>query len=285
MTALSAPPRSRLWTPKHVVVTKSAAEHPHAAEILRRVAAAGIDDVEFLRGNRITGLREEDERETYARAKSTLAIVVQPAVAATAAADLAERRLAGRPGRGLSCALPVLLRRRLAVRAPGHPRLRQPRRHPGRTERLRRARGEVTSRSAPRARGHHLRGVLLHRPARARTPHGLLGAAIAHFGAWGRRRSSCAGPPSSTTSTVRRAAARGAHPVRLSSTRLPITTGSRAAPARSRNRLAPSAELALDGYPVGLTIAPIMPMEVAGARTTTHCSLRRSSWRWCWGST
>ena len=78
MTALSAPPRSRLWTPKHVVVTKSAAEHPHAAEILRRVAAAGIDDVEFLRGNRITGLREEDERATYARAKATLAVVVSP---------------------------------------------------------------------------------------------------------------------------------------------------------------------------------------------------------------
>ena len=78
MTALSAPPRSRLWTPKHVVVTKSAAEHPHAVEVLRRVAAAGIDDVEFLRGNRITGLREEDERATYARAKATLAVVMSP---------------------------------------------------------------------------------------------------------------------------------------------------------------------------------------------------------------
>jgi spore photoproduct lyase len=78
MTALSAPLRCRLWTPKHVVVTKSAAEHPHAAEILRRVAVAGIDDVEFLRGDRITGLREEDERATYARAKATLAVVVSP---------------------------------------------------------------------------------------------------------------------------------------------------------------------------------------------------------------
>jgi spore photoproduct lyase len=78
MTALAAPLRSRLWTPKHVVVTKSAAEHPHAAEILRRVAAAGVDDVDFLRGDRITGLREEDERATYARAKATLAVVVSP---------------------------------------------------------------------------------------------------------------------------------------------------------------------------------------------------------------
>ena len=78
MTASLAPARSRLWTPRHVVVTRSAAERPHTAEILRRVAAAGVDDVEFLRGDRITGLRGADERATYARAKATLAVVVSP---------------------------------------------------------------------------------------------------------------------------------------------------------------------------------------------------------------
>jgi spore photoproduct lyase len=71
--------RTRLWTPKHVVVTRSAAALPHTAEILRRVAAAGVEDVEVLRGDRITGLRGADERETYARAKATLAVVVSPA--------------------------------------------------------------------------------------------------------------------------------------------------------------------------------------------------------------
>jgi spore photoproduct lyase len=74
-----APDRTRLWTPRHVVVTRSAAERPHTAEILRRVAAAGVDDVEFLKGDRLTGLRGEDERATYARAKATLAVVVSPA--------------------------------------------------------------------------------------------------------------------------------------------------------------------------------------------------------------
>ena len=78
MTASLAPAGSRLWTPRHVVVTRSAAERPHTAEILRRVAAAGVDDVEFLRGDRITGLRGADERATYARAKATLAVVVSP---------------------------------------------------------------------------------------------------------------------------------------------------------------------------------------------------------------
>ncbi len=78
MTALLAPVGSRLWTPRHVVVTRSAAERPHTAEILRRVEAAGVDDVEFLRGDRITGLRGADERATYTRAKATLAVVVSP---------------------------------------------------------------------------------------------------------------------------------------------------------------------------------------------------------------
>jgi spore photoproduct lyase len=70
--------RTHLWTPKHVVVTRSAAERPHAAEIVARCEAAGVSDIEFLRSDRITGLRGEDERATYVRAKSTLAVVVSP---------------------------------------------------------------------------------------------------------------------------------------------------------------------------------------------------------------
>ena len=73
-----APDRVRLWTPRHVVVTRSAAERPHTTEILRRVEAAGVDDIEILRGDRLTGLRGADERETYVRAKATLAVVVSP---------------------------------------------------------------------------------------------------------------------------------------------------------------------------------------------------------------
>jgi spore photoproduct lyase len=78
MTASLAPASTRLWTPRHVVITRSAAERPHTAEILRRVAAAGVDDVEFLRGDRLTGLRGADERATYDRAKATLAVVMSP---------------------------------------------------------------------------------------------------------------------------------------------------------------------------------------------------------------
>jgi spore photoproduct lyase len=74
----TAPAPSRIWTPKRVLVTRSAAELPHTAEILRRCKAAGVPDIELLPNDRLVGLRGETERETYARAKTTLAVVVAP---------------------------------------------------------------------------------------------------------------------------------------------------------------------------------------------------------------
>ena len=80
--APQAPPgtsrAARRWVPKRVLVTRSAAELPHGQRILRRVEAAGVQDVELLRGDRLPPLRGEDERATYALAKQTLAVVVAP---------------------------------------------------------------------------------------------------------------------------------------------------------------------------------------------------------------
>lgn len=77
MTDLLTTP-TRIWTPSRVLVTRAAAEHPHTAEILRRCEAAGVEDVQMLTGDRLTGLRGETERQTYALAKKTLAVVVAP---------------------------------------------------------------------------------------------------------------------------------------------------------------------------------------------------------------
>ncbi len=74
----TAPAPTRLWTPKRVLVTRAAAEQPHTAEILRRCETAGVEDITLLPNDRLTGLRGETERETYARAKTTLAVVVAP---------------------------------------------------------------------------------------------------------------------------------------------------------------------------------------------------------------
>ena len=81
---LDVPARSRradagpkLWTPKRVLVTAAALEHAHGRRIVERCAGLGLDVVE-LPGNRLTGLKGADERETYMRAKSTLAVVTSP---------------------------------------------------------------------------------------------------------------------------------------------------------------------------------------------------------------
>lgn len=71
------PHAARRWTPKRVLVTPAALDEPHGQRIVARVEALGIE-VERLRANRLVGLRGETERETYARAKSTLAVVVSP---------------------------------------------------------------------------------------------------------------------------------------------------------------------------------------------------------------
>ena len=61
-----------------MLITKSAAEQPHTAEIVRRCEQAGVSDIRFLPQDRLTGIRQDTERQTYAFAKSTLAVVVAP---------------------------------------------------------------------------------------------------------------------------------------------------------------------------------------------------------------
>ncbi|ADB33513.1 Radical SAM domain protein [Kribbella flavida DSM 17836] len=61
-----------------MLVTRSAGERAHTREVLARVEAAGVTDITLLRSDRISGLGGEDERAAYARAKATLAVVVSP---------------------------------------------------------------------------------------------------------------------------------------------------------------------------------------------------------------
>ncbi len=69
---------TRLWAPKHVMITRAVADLPHTAEIIRRCELAGVEDIRFRSGNALTGLRGTSDRETYASAKNTLAVVVAP---------------------------------------------------------------------------------------------------------------------------------------------------------------------------------------------------------------
>ncbi len=73
--------QARLWKPERVVFTPAAIAEAWGRQIRERVAKLGLP-VEILPANRLTGLRGETERETYNRAKRTLAIVNAPASSA-----------------------------------------------------------------------------------------------------------------------------------------------------------------------------------------------------------
>ena len=71
---------TKLWLPKQVLFTPAALEEPWGQQIYNRVKSLGLP-IEELKQNRLVGLRGEDARETYRKAKSTLAIVTAPASA------------------------------------------------------------------------------------------------------------------------------------------------------------------------------------------------------------
>ncbi|SDL24974.1 spore photoproduct lyase [Catalinimonas alkaloidigena] len=68
---------SRLWYPKRVLFTPDTLREPFGQRIYERITRLGLP-VEVLSSNRLTGLRGATERETYRQAKQTLAIVNAP---------------------------------------------------------------------------------------------------------------------------------------------------------------------------------------------------------------
>ncbi|MEB3359627.1 MAG: radical SAM protein [Synechococcales bacterium] len=69
--------RTRRWLPEQVLFTPAALEEPWGQQILERVQSLDLP-VEYLKQNRLTGLRGETERETYTISKRTLAVVTAP---------------------------------------------------------------------------------------------------------------------------------------------------------------------------------------------------------------
>ncbi|WP_207429388.1 spore photoproduct lyase family protein [Pedobacter sp. SYSU D00535] len=65
----------KLWMPKRVVFTADAFEEPYAQRILERVKLYGL---KYEVTKRVTGLKGASDRETYQTAKSTLAVVKAP---------------------------------------------------------------------------------------------------------------------------------------------------------------------------------------------------------------
>lgn len=66
-----------LWMPERVLFTPTALDQPWGQQILSRLQLLNLP-IEELPRNRLTGLRGETERETYNNAKRTLAVVTAP---------------------------------------------------------------------------------------------------------------------------------------------------------------------------------------------------------------
>ena len=69
--------KTRLWVPRRVFITKAARDSDVAAQARRVGGELGAEIIE-LSGNAVRGLRGESERETYRNAKTSLAIVNAP---------------------------------------------------------------------------------------------------------------------------------------------------------------------------------------------------------------
>lgn len=76
-SSVSIPAKPRLWMPERVLFTPAALDETWGQQILARVQSLGVP-VEMLPRNRVTGVRGQDVRETYDIAKRTLAVVTAP---------------------------------------------------------------------------------------------------------------------------------------------------------------------------------------------------------------
>jgi len=169
---------ARLWRPKRVIVTRGAREWAHGRAVAERVAALGLPITE------LAGDRLDLGDMSYAEAKATLAIVVAPpgklrfqpiAPSADWRVDLAE----GCPGHCSYCYLAGSLKGPPITRAYAN--------LPEITGALADyvGRGTVTSRSAARAaEGTTFEASCYTDPLGIEHLTGSLSALIAHFGAW-----------------------------------------------------------------------------------------------------
>jgi spore photoproduct lyase len=257
LSALAPAPRpARRWTPRRVVVTPAALEHPHGLRIVERVEALGVE-VERLHGNRLTGVRGDDDRQTYARAKATLAVVVSPpsrrrlqpiAPSADWRFDLAE----GCPAHCQYCYL--------AGSLSGPPVTRVYADVDEILAGLSPYVGAGTARRRPEE-GTTFEASCYTDPLALEHLTGSWRRAVEHFGGWD-------APVQLRWTTKYDDVAgfvglphAGRTRVRLSVNCLPVTTRFEGGTSRLEDRLAALRTLALDGYPVGLTVAPIMPVE------------------------
>ncbi|WP_352396706.1 spore photoproduct lyase family protein [Kineosporia sp. NBRC 101677] len=254
--------RAPLWTPRRVLVTRSALEHEHGRAIVARCEAAGVAQIELLKGDRLPSLKAGDERTTYAAAKQTLAVTVAPpskrrlqpiAPSADWRFDLAE----GCPAHCQYCYLAGSLTGPPITRAYAN------------LEEILAGldaavgQGSVTSGTAARsAEGTTFEASCYTDPLGIEHVTGSLSAAVAHFGAhdWPGRVQLRFTTKYDQVEPLLTVDHGGRTRVRVSVNTGAVSERFEGGTAGVGARLAGAQRVAEAGYPVGLVIAPIMPV-------------------------
>jgi len=256
LSGLAPPARpARRWTPKRVVITPDALDHPHGRRIVERVEGLGLE-VERLTANRLTGVRGEDERQTYMRAKSTMAIVVSPpsrrklqsiAPSADWRFDLAE----GCPAHCQYCYLAGSLSSPPVTRV-----------YADVDEILGGLAGYVGDGTAKRRpeEGTTFEASCYTDPLALEHLTGSWQRAVEFFGQWEADVQLRWTTKYADVGPFTRVDHRGRTRVRFSVNATAVTTRMEGGTAKLEERIAALGTLARAGYPVGLTIAPIMPV-------------------------
>ncbi|SEL76277.1 spore photoproduct lyase [Sphingomonas palmae] len=246
----------RAWRPRRVLVTRSAMTFAHGRQIAERAAAQGIKVV-ALAGDRLNLAFPDDPRRAYAEAKNTLAVTVAPpskrrlqpiAPSADWRVDLAE----GCPAHCSYCYLAGSLKGPPITRV-----------YANLDEILGTlpdylGRGTITSRSDARAHeGTTFEASCYTDPLALEPLTGSLSAAIAWFGAW-QADAQLRFTTKFADVTPLLALDHGGRTRMRASLNPPAFARFEGGTARVHDRLAALARMATAGYPVGLTIAPII---------------------------
>jgi spore photoproduct lyase len=254
-----APMRPRSWLPKRVLVTRSALAHDHGRAIAERAAGFGIEVVE-LAGDRLLLGRGETERQTYAQAKSTLAVVVAPpsklkfrpiAPSADWRVDLAE----GCPAHCSYCYLAGSLSGPPVTRVYAN------------LDEIFAAlaaylgKGTITSRSAGRrAEGTTFEASCYTDPLGIEHLTGSLAAAIDHFGRWEADAQLRFTTKFASVEPLLNLAHKGRTRMRVS-LNPPLFARFEGGTSPVAARIEAARRMGEAGYPIGLTIAPIIAAE------------------------
>ncbi len=249
----------KLWRPRRVVITPDALALPHGRVMLERAASYGAEVVK-LKSNRLIGFTDADERKAYALAKTTFAIVVSPPGARKLqpippSADWQFHVAQGCPAHCQYCYLAGSLSGPPVTRAYAN----LPEILGGLKDYV--GLGGVTSKSRERAgEGTTFEASCYTDPLGIEHLTGALEEAVSFFAAWD-------APVQLRFTTKFDAVAglaalthHGRTRVRFSVNAAGVSRDFEGGTASVTQRLRALRAMALAGYPVGLTVAPIMPV-------------------------